>query len=117
MAKRFWRNQVLRKLAKKHGLSRQPGDKPTMYVDDLVEVLQTNLTTLEKRYTLGQQRIDIHTVLLLALPTGQRPEALLNLRYRHLRVTLLRDPEGGPRRVLLEFTFEFTKTFLGMKEA
>ena len=51
-----------------------------MYVDDLVEVLQTNLTTVEKRYMLGQQRIDIHTILLLALPTGQRPEAPLNLR-------------------------------------
>ncbi|KAL9633054.1 MAG: hypothetical protein Q9204_003553 [Flavoplaca sp. TL-2023a] len=110
-------HKVLRKLAKKHGLSRQPGDKPTMYVDDLVEVLQTSLTTVEKRYMLGQQRIDIHTILLLALPTGQRPEALLNLRYRYIRVTLLRDPAGGPRRMLLEFTFEFTKTFMGMKEA
>ena len=88
-----------------------------MYVDDLVEVLQINLTTLEKRYTLGQQRIDIHIILLLAFPIGQRLEALLNLRYRHLRVTLLRDFEGEPRRVLLEFIFEFTKTFLGIKEA
>ena len=47
-AKQFWHNQVLRKLAKKYGLSRQSGDKLIMYVDDLVEVLQINLTTLEK---------------------------------------------------------------------
>jgi Protein of unknown function (DUF3435) len=32
-------------------------------------------------------------------------------------VTVLRDPAGGPHRLLLEFTFEFTKEYLGMKEA
>ena len=31
-------------------------------------------------------------------------------------VTLLRDPDGGPIRVLLEFTFEFTKEYLGVKD-
>jgi hypothetical protein len=29
---------------------------------------------------------------------------------------LLWDLEGGPHRVLLEFTFEFTKEFLGIKD-
>jgi hypothetical protein len=32
-------------------------------------------------------------------------------------VTLLRDPDGGPHRVLIEFTFEFTKEYLGVKDA
>ncbi|KAF2435311.1 hypothetical protein EJ08DRAFT_333907 [Tothia fuscella] len=31
-------------------------------------------------------------------------------------VTLLRDPDGSPYRVLLEFTFEFTKQYLGIKD-
>jgi hypothetical protein len=31
-------------------------------------------------------------------------------------VTILRDPEGGPNRILLEFSFEFTKNFLGIKD-
>jgi hypothetical protein len=31
-------------------------------------------------------------------------------------VTLLRDPDGGPHRVLLEFTYEFTKDYLGIKD-
>ena len=32
-------------------------------------------------------------------------------------VTLLRDPDGGPHRVLIEFTFEFTKEYLRVKDA
>ena len=116
MAK-FQHTQVLRKLAKKHGLSKQPADKPAMQMDDLVELLQTNVTTVEKRHVHGQVRIDIHTLMLIGFPTAQRPEALLNLRYQHIQVTLLRDPGGGPPRPLLEFIFEFTKQFLGMKEA
>ncbi|KAM3068918.1 hypothetical protein ACMFMG_004092 [Clarireedia jacksonii] len=41
---------------------------------------------------------------------------LLNLRYQDILVTLLRDPEGGPHRILIEFTPEFTKSFLGLKK-
>ena len=109
--------QVLRKLAKKYELSTQQAEKPTVDIDDLAELLQTNLTMTEKMYTHGQLRIDVHILLLLGLTTGQRPEALLKLRYRDLIVTLLRDPAGGRHRVLLEFTFEFTKEFLGKKDA
>jgi hypothetical protein len=32
-------------------------------------------------------------------------------------VTLLQDPNGGPYRILIEFTCEFTKQFLGIKDA
>ena len=41
----------------------------------------------------------------------------LTLCYRHIVVTLLRDPEGGPRQILFEFTYEFTKEYLGSKDA
>lgn len=88
-----------------------------MYVEDLVEVLQSNLVTEEKRYTHGRHRMDLHCWLQLGLCTGNRPQALLDLCYRHIVVTLLRDPLGGPHRVLLELTFEFTKEYLGMKDA
>src|SRR5438045_1997724 len=87
-----------------------------MYVEDLVEVLQTNLTTTKKTYTHGRHRVQLHLWLQLACFTANRPQALLNLCYRHIVVTLLRDPKGGPNRVLLEFTFEFTKQYLGLKE-
>ncbi|KAF1352703.1 hypothetical protein EJ07DRAFT_168822 [Lizonia empirigonia] len=88
-------HKVLRKLAKKHNLKKIGRDKACMYVEDLARVLQTNL---------------------LGGFTANRPKALLGLCYRHIAVTLLRDPEGGPHRVLLEFTFEFTKEFLGIKD-
>jgi hypothetical protein len=87
-----------------------------MYVEDLAQVLQTNLVTTEKRYPHGRYRIQAQLYLQLGGFTANRPQALLSLCYRHIKVTLLRDPEGGPHRVLLEFTFEFTKEFLGVKD-
>lgn len=47
---------------------------------------------------------------------ASRPRAILDLYYRHIRATLLRDPNGGPNTILLEFTFEFTKSFLSIKD-
>ncbi|EMD66386.1 hypothetical protein COCSADRAFT_85560, partial [Bipolaris sorokiniana ND90Pr] len=76
----------------------------------------TNLVTTEKRYPHGRYRIQAQLYLQLGGFTANRPQALLSLCYRHIQVTLLRDPEGGPHRVLLEFTFEFTKEFLGIKD-
>jgi hypothetical protein len=107
---------VLRKLAKKHSLNARGKEKPCMYVEDQKEVLRTNLTTTEKRYKHGRIRMEIQLFLQLAGFTASRPDALLKLCYRHIAATLLRDPEGGPNRVLLEFTFEFTKDFLGAKD-
>jgi hypothetical protein len=87
-----------------------------MYMEDIKEVLRTNLTTTEKRYSLSRIRMEIQLFFQLAGFFATRPIAMLNLCYRHISVTLLRDPEGGPNRVLLEFTFEFTKSFLGAKD-
>jgi hypothetical protein len=87
-----------------------------MYVEDLARVLQTNLVTTEKRYPYGRYRIQAQLYLQLGGFTANRPQALLSLCYQHIQVTLLRDPKGGPHRVLLEFTFEFTKEFLGIKD-
>jgi hypothetical protein len=84
-----------------------------MYVKDLAEVLQTNLVTTKKRYSHGRYRIQAQLYLQLGGFTANQTQALLNLCYRHIQVTLLQDPKGSPHRVLLEFTFEFTKEFLG----
>ncbi|KAF2031734.1 hypothetical protein EK21DRAFT_99467 [Setomelanomma holmii] len=109
-------HKVLRKLAKKHSLKKIGRDKACMYVEDLAKVLQTNLMTTEKRYPHGRYRIQAQLYLQLGGFTANRPSALLSLCYRHIQVTLLQDPEGGPHRVMLEFTFEFTKQFLGIKD-
>jgi hypothetical protein len=31
------------------------------------------------------------------------------LRYGHVQVTLIRDPDGGPPKFLVEITLEYTK--------
>ena len=88
-----------------------------MYVEDLKEVLRTNIHTTKKRYTHGRLRMEIQLFMQLAGFTANRPEALLNLCYRHIKATLLRDQlGGGPDKILLEFTFEFTKDYLGAKD-
>ncbi|KAH7119589.1 C2H2 finger domain protein [Dendryphion nanum] len=109
-------HKVMRLLAKKYGLKKIGRDKACMYVEDLTRVLQTNLATTEKRYSHGRHRIQAQLYLQLGGFTANRPRALLGLCYRHIQVTLLRDPEGGPHHILLEFTFEFTKEFLGIKD-
>ncbi|KAI4086415.1 MAG: hypothetical protein L6R37_008419 [Teloschistes peruensis] len=54
----------------------------------------------------------------LAGITGNQPAALLAVRYRHIKVTLLPDPEGGEQpRVLIEIVFHHTKGYLGEKDA
>lgn len=87
-----------------------------MYHEDLKEVLRTNLATTEKKFGLGRLRIQLQLFMQLAGFTANRPNAILGLCYRHITVTLLRDPDGGPHRVLLEFTYEFTKQYLGIKD-
>jgi len=48
---------VLRKLAKKYSLKKIGPEKPYIYIEDLIEVLQTNLITTEKRYSYRRHRI------------------------------------------------------------
>jgi hypothetical protein len=98
-------------------LTNEKREKSAMYVEDLAGILQTNLTTVKKKYKLGRERIQVALFLHLAGFSGNRPQAILNLCYRHIVVTLLRDPNGGPHRILIEFTYEFTKQFLGKKDA
>ena len=87
-----------------------------MYVEDLKEVLRTNLTTTKKRYSHGRLRMELQLFMQIAGFTANRPQAVLNLCYRHITATLLRDQGGGPNRILLEFTSEFTKDYLGAKD-
>jgi len=75
--------QVLRKLAKKHGLTKEKREKTAMYIEDLAGVLQTNLTTT-KKYTHGRHRIQLALFHHLAAFSGNQPSAVLNLCYRHM---------------------------------
>jgi hypothetical protein len=88
-----------------------------MDVQDLAKVVETAISTTEKKFGHGRHRIELRLFLQLAGLTTNRPQAILNLRYRHIQVSLLRDPRGGPHRIVIEFTFEFTKEWLGAKDA
>ncbi|KAK4862951.1 hypothetical protein LT330_010695 [Penicillium expansum] len=108
--------RVIRKLSRNHKLSCKGREKSTMYVEDLTMVVETVISTTKKKFGHGRHRIALCLFLQLAGLTANRPQAILNLMYRHIRVSLLRDPQGGPHRIVIEFTFEFTKGFLGTKD-
>jgi hypothetical protein len=88
-----------------------------MDVKDLAKVVETTISTTEKKFGHGRHRIELGLFLQLAGLTTDRTQAILNLRYRHIQVSLLRDPRGGPHRILIKFNFEFTKEWLGAKDA
>jgi len=88
-----------------------------MDVQDVLEITQTTLTTVEKMFQVGRYRIQTWFFLQGGFFTANRPDALLKLRYGDFKVTILRNPNGGPNNVLLEITFEFTKSHLGPKPA
>ncbi|KAI3532108.1 C2H2 finger domain-containing protein [Colletotrichum abscissum] len=113
---RSMHRQVLRNLGKKHRLSEQRRANRCMTIDDLKQQIETTLSTTKKSFKLGELRILAVLFLLLLAPAGSRPEATLNLRFKDIRVVLARDPEGGPHKLLLRFTPEFTKSYLGEKE-
>ncbi|KAG7073817.1 C2H2 finger domain-containing protein [Colletotrichum scovillei] len=87
-----------------------------MVIEDLMQQNETTLSTTKKSFKLGELRILAVLFLLLLAPAGSRPTATLNLRFKDIRVALARDPEGGPHKLLLRLTPEFTKTYLGEKE-
>ena len=88
-----------------------------MSIADLLEQLKTTLSTTRKSFGLGEVRILCVLFLLLLAPTGARPNSIIRLRFGDIRVVLARDPNGGPHKVLIKFTLEFTKTYLGIKDA
>src|SRR5207247_10839706 len=88
-----------------------------MAIGDLKEQIETTLGTTKKSFRLGELRILYVLFLLLLAPTGARPASVLRLRFGDIRVVLARDPEGAPHKILIKFTLEFTKTYLGTKDA
>jgi hypothetical protein len=91
-------------------------ESATMYVEDLAEYARVLLSTREMTFQLGWLRIQLILFCQLAGITGNRPEALVQLRYRHLKLTLIRDHNNSRPRLFIELTAEFTKGFLGMKD-
>lgn len=88
-----------------------------MYIEDVAEFARVILSTTEMTFPCGWYRVQLLLFCQLAAITGNRPGALLQLRFQHLRLTFVRDPEGGRPRLFIYLRPEFTKTFLGEKDA
>ena len=72
-----------------------------IYVEDLKEVLRTNLHTTEKCYVHGPLRMEIQLFIQLPGFIAKRPQTVSHC-YRRIKATLLRNQEGGPDGFLLE---------------
>jgi Protein of unknown function (DUF3435) len=86
-----------------------------MYIEDLAEFASVLLTTTKMTFDCGWLRIQLLFFCQLAAITASRPKALLDLRFRDLTLTLIRDLEGGRPRLFIFLKPEFTKRFLGRK--
>jgi len=92
--------------------------KPVLHAEDEFELLKTLYTSTEMTFRHERYRVQLGGMMQLAGITGNRPGALLAVRYRHIKVTLLQDPNGGEQpRVLIEIIFPNTKGYLGEKDA
>ncbi|KAL4758475.1 uncharacterized protein BDW70DRAFT_141802 [Aspergillus foveolatus] len=107
---------VLAIVAQEKGLKNGRRPKATMFIEDVAEFARVLLSTTEMTFQFGWLRIQLLLFCQLAAITGCRPGAMLNLRYRDLVLTLIRNPDGGRPQLFIYFTPEFTKTFLGEKE-
>ncbi|KAJ6085804.1 hypothetical protein N7499_005433 [Penicillium canescens] len=74
--------------------------KATIYIEDVAEFARVFLLYYQ-----------------LAAITSSRPRALLNLRYRDLILTLVRDLNSHLPRLFIYIRPEFTKSFLSKKES
>jgi hypothetical protein len=106
---------VGRSKAMKYRLSYNQREKPTMGMEDVLKITETTLKTVEKMFQVGRCRIQVCFFLQGGFITANRPAALLQLRYRDIKVVIERDPDGGPNRIVLRWTYAFTKTYLGPK--
>jgi Protein of unknown function (DUF3435) len=89
-----------------------------MRAEDEFECLKTLYTSPEMVFDMEAHRLGMALVMQLAGITGNRPQALLNLKFKHVAVALLPDPEGGKfPRPMIDWKFEDTKEYLGKKDA
>jgi len=104
-------------VADEKGLRNAKRESATMYVEDLAEFLRVLLATSQMTFEIGWLRVQLILFCQLAGITGNRPEALVSLRFRHLNLTLIRDRYADRPRLFIELTAEYTKRYLGIKDA
>lgn len=86
-----------------------------MTLADLTKQIDTTIRTTERAFKTGEVRVLAVLCLLLLAPAGSRIASILQLRFGHIKLSLVRDPQGGPHKVVIKFSLEFTKQYLGEK--
>lgn len=108
-------SQALVELGTKHKLSTEKAPNESMTIEDLKLQLDTILRTTDKTFNLGEVRALAILYLLLLAPAGSRPRSILNVRFGDIQLLLVRDPNGGPHRLLIKLSLRHTKRYLGPK--
>ncbi|KAJ5589616.1 hypothetical protein N7537_012294 [Penicillium hordei] len=106
----------MRYLVDKRGLDRQPRVNVPVYIEDMIPFNETILQTREKRFHLGFQRIILCLYNTIGLFTINRKQAMLDLQFKHLQISLQQDPHGGPPKPMIELEPQFVKSVLGMSK-
>jgi hypothetical protein len=75
---------VVKIVADKKGLSNTKRESATIYIEDLAEFVRVLLAITQITFEIGWLRIQLIFFCQLAGITGNRPEALIDLRFRHL---------------------------------
>lgn len=89
-----------------------------LHVDDEFELLKTLYIFTETIFSHERYRVQLTLVMQLAEITGNRPSALLAVRYQHIKMTLLEDSGNKEQpQVLIEIVFNHIKGYLGEKDA
>ncbi|GIZ48168.1 hypothetical protein CKM354_001124100 [Cercospora kikuchii] len=105
-------------LAQEFKLSTAKEDKPIMRAEDEFELLKTLWESPDVELQHEYLRAQLALMIQLAGITGNRPGALRRLQYKDLKIALLPNCDGGDRpRLVIDFTFEHTKRYLGGKDA
>ncbi|KAI9888214.1 MAG: hypothetical protein M1814_001087 [Vezdaea aestivalis] len=109
---------VRQRLANEFKLRSDPKPKPIMRSEDEFELLKTLWTSNNMRFDHERHRLELACIVQLAGITGNRPDALLSMKYKDLKVALLRNPNGGEYpRPIIDAKFGHTKSYLGQKQA
>ena len=106
------------RLVEEFQLQTDKKQKPIVRAEDVFELLRTLWGSTEVLMEHERLRVQEALILVLAGITGNRPEALLSLRWKHAKMALLRDPDGSEwPRPIVDLTFEKTKSYMGAKDA
>ena len=106
----------MRHLIDKCSLDKQPWTNIPVYIEDMVPFNKTILQTQEKWFYLGFQQIILCLYNIIGLFTINWKQAMLDLQFKHLQVSLQQDPHGGSPVLMIELQPQFVKSILGMSK-